>query len=323
MYKFAMGSRFAVEENVNCDDDELRPRFVPVWNRITREITVRYSQQLQYYTDVKCSTAHHTHEHNTKTITTNYNPTIAVIYTVLESSFENTTYHCIRMTPTNEDHDHPKDDTPTTTNPLTNPDPTVMTHILPPPSHHNNNNNNNVVPEHHRHMNDTTMPPPSSSTIIIMTTTTPQSNARTNSNTTTTTNITHTSPTTIAMGPPTSRQQRQRTTGSSTKTAFGLTDWMRLLSVSKDIAQLKGRGLRTNITIPEVRQHHTIHDGWIILQNTRVYNLSPYLMYHPGGSTILKSVLGKDATLLFHQYHSWVNADGYVGVVVVVSHLTF
>ena len=222
------------------------------------------------------------------------------------------------MTPTNDDpNDHPNDDTTTTTtkNPL-NPDPTMMTQILPSSSSHHNNNNNVVVPEHHRHMNDTTMPPPSSST-------TPQSNART---TTTTTTITHqSSPATIfAMGPPTSRRRPQRTTGSSTTTktaAFGLTDWMRLLSVSQDIAQLKGRGLRTNITIPEVRQHHTIHDGWIILQNTRVYNLSPYLMYHPGGSTILKSVLGKDATLLFHQYHSWVNADGYVGV--VVSHWTF
>ena len=93
---------------------------------------------------------------------------------------------------------------------------------------------------------------------------------------------------------------------------LGLSDWLRLLSVSTDIAQLQGRALRTNITVHEVRQHSTIHNGWMTLHHSHVYNISPYLVYHPGGINIMKSILGKDATFLFQKYHPWVNADKYV-----------
>lgn len=170
-----------------------------------------------------------------------------------------------------------------------------------------------------RHMNDSTMPPPKNLTPptnmpppkskIITTATTntrPTTNLRvatTTTNprvaTTTTTTTNFKTPAEIAMG-------RRKT-----PTALGLGDWMRLLSVTKDIAQLKGQSIRRNITPQEVQQHRTVHDGWIILHNTRVYNISPYLSYHPGGINIMKSILGKDATTLFQKYHPWVNIDGY------------
>ena len=54
-----------------------------------------------------------------------------------------------------------------------------------------------------------------------------------------------------------------------------------------------------------------MHDGWIVLRG-KVYNLSPYLAYHPGGESILRGVLGKDATQLYDKYHRWVNEEKYV-----------
>jgi cytochrome b involved in lipid metabolism len=68
-----------------------------------------------------------------------------------------------------------------------------------------------------------------------------------------------------------------------------------------------GRGLRKDITLEEVREHHTPEDAWMVLQG-RVYNISPYLNFHPGGSDILMKAAGKDGTSLFQKYHPWVNA---------------
>jgi cytochrome b involved in lipid metabolism len=91
---------------------------------------------------------------------------------------------------------------------------------------------------------------------------------------------------------------------------FGLADWTRLLASSNDLAQRKGQPLR-KIKWDEIRQHKSVHDGWMVVKG-KVYFISPYLAYHPGGETILKGVLGKDATRLYEKYHSWVNEDGYV-----------
>lgn len=41
----------------------------------------------------------------------------------------------------------------------------------------------------------------------------------------------------------------------------------------------------------------------------KVYNISPYLRFHPGGVPILMKAAGKDGTALFSKYHPWVNAD--------------
>ncbi len=93
---------------------------------------------------------------------------------------------------------------------------------------------------------------------------------------------------------------------------FGLHDWKKLLSVSTDLAQRKGQPIRRDLTPDEVRKHDKNHDGWIILRG-RVYNIGPYLPYHPGGVSIFKNLLGKDATAMFDKYHRWVNIDGLIG----------
>jgi len=92
---------------------------------------------------------------------------------------------------------------------------------------------------------------------------------------------------------------------------FGPAEWNRLLNLSKDLAQRKGQPLR-RIPIDEIQKHSSVYDGWIVL-NGKVYNITPYLAYHPGGQKILKPVLGKDGTALFHKYHPWVNEEGVIG----------
>lgn len=41
----------------------------------------------------------------------------------------------------------------------------------------------------------------------------------------------------------------------------------------------------------------------------QVYNITPYMKFHPGGVPQLKRAAGIDCTTLFMKYHAWVNAD--------------
>jgi cytochrome b involved in lipid metabolism len=93
------------------------------------------------------------------------------------------------------------------------------------------------------------------------------------------------------------------------KRGFGLSDWTRLVASSKDLALRRGAPLR-QIKWKEIRRHSTVIDGWLVLRG-KVYFISPYLAYHPGGEKILKPVLGKDASSLFDKYHQWVNIEKY------------
>ena len=53
----------------------------------------------------------------------------------------------------------------------------------------------------------------------------------------------------------------------------------------------------------------------------KVYNISPYVPYHPGGGPELLKAAGRDGTKLFGEVHPWVNWEGMlepclVGIVV-------
>lgn len=87
---------------------------------------------------------------------------------------------------------------------------------------------------------------------------------------------------------------------------------MTLLRRSKDLAQRRGAPIRRDIPASEVRTHNKPYDGWMILRG-KVYNITPYLAYHPGGSEIMEKCLGGDGTVLFDKYHSWVNIEPLVG----------
>ncbi|KAF2641687.1 hypothetical protein P280DRAFT_282647 [Massarina eburnea CBS 473.64] len=53
-------------------------------------------------------------------------------------------------------------------------------------------------------------------------------------------------------------------------------------------------------------------DAWSSYQG-KVYNISPYLPFHPGGEGELKRAAGKDGGKLFMEVHPWVNWDNMLG----------
>ncbi|CAG8956712.1 hypothetical protein HYFRA_00012256 [Hymenoscyphus fraxineus] len=53
-------------------------------------------------------------------------------------------------------------------------------------------------------------------------------------------------------------------------------------------------------------------DAWTVLGG-RVYNISPYAEYHPGGVAELMRCAGKDGTRMFGEVHPWVNFEGMLG----------
>jgi len=96
---------------------------------------------------------------------------------------------------------------------------------------------------------------------------------------------------------------------------FALHDWMRLLRSAKNISGRSRDGLRP-ISPDEVRRHNKAHDCWMSLHG-KVYNIGPYLHYHPGGMEIMKESMGKDASILYDKYHRWVNAEGLIGPLLI------
>ncbi|QLG72691.1 hypothetical protein HG535_0D03990 [Zygotorulaspora mrakii] len=65
--------------------------------------------------------------------------------------------------------------------------------------------------------------------------------------------------------------------------------------------------LRINAEI--LRKHNTQEDCWSVI-NGRVYSMTDYFDFHPGGVDILfKHCAGRDGTAAFNKYHRWVSVD--------------
>ncbi|CAM9130709.1 unnamed protein product [Choristocarpus tenellus] len=47
--------------------------------------------------------------------------------------------------------------------------------------------------------------------------------------------------------------------------------------------------------------------------SSEVYNITPFLHYHPGGVETVMRGAGRDCTALFDKYHPWVSADSLIG----------
>ncbi|CAN6308912.1 unnamed protein product [Urochloa humidicola] len=85
-------------------------------------------------------------------------------------------------------------------------------------------------------------------------------------------------------------------------------DWIKLTRTHPDLAGLKGISNRRLISLEEVKQQKTGDCIWTVLKG-RVYNIAPYMKFHPGGVDMLMKAAGKDCTALFNKYHAWVNAE--------------
>lgn len=62
------------------------------------------------------------------------------------------------------------------------------------------------------------------------------------------------------------------------------------------------------ITADELKKHKTKNDAWSAF-NGKVYNMSAYMKFHPGGEAELMRVAGRDGTKLFAATHAWVNVE--------------
>lgn len=77
--------------------------------------------------------------------------------------------------------------------------------------------------------------------------------------------------------------------------------WLRLIQKRVRVAQRE-------ISAAELAIHNEIGDVWLAL-NGAVYDVSHYVDFHPGGRDEMMRGAGRDATVLFLSYHSWVNYD--------------
>lgn len=81
-------------------------------------------------------------------------------------------------------------------------------------------------------------------------------------------------------------------------------DWIRLCKRTDD---LSGIGVKKRtVTKEELSRHKSESDCWIAIHGL-VFNVTPYLDFHPGGQEELMRGAGKDATDLFNQVHHFVN----------------
>ncbi|KAJ3268963.1 hypothetical protein HDV01_002073 [Terramyces sp. JEL0728] len=83
-------------------------------------------------------------------------------------------------------------------------------------------------------------------------------------------------------------------------------DWAKLKSSGAD---LRGGQLQLKrYTDTDLAQHNKRDDMWMAYQG-KVYNVTPYVAFHPGGVPQLMRGAGKEATELIQKIHPWVNID--------------
>lgn len=90
------------------------------------------------------------------------------------------------------------------------------------------------------------------------------------------------------------------------KPGHSLMDWVRLGHSGTDLAGTSGRVL--DVTPQELAKHNKRNDCWMALKG-KVYNITSYMDFHPGGEEELMRGVGTDATDLFNEVHRWVNFE--------------
>ncbi|XP_070492077.1 cytochrome b5 reductase 4 [Chironomus tepperi] len=88
------------------------------------------------------------------------------------------------------------------------------------------------------------------------------------------------------------------------KPGFSLVGWIRLTNSGEDLTG----GRKGSVSLEELKRHDQVDDCWMAIRG-KVYNVTRYMEYHPGGSEQLIRGAGKDATNLFDEYHAWVNIE--------------
>lgn len=98
------------------------------------------------------------------------------------------------------------------------------------------------------------------------------------------------------------------------KPGHSLMDWIRLGNSGEDLAGVGGAFL--DVTKEQLEKHNKTNDAWLCIRG-KVYNVTKYMDYHPGGQEELMRGVGTDATSLFNQVHAWVNYESILQKCVV------
>ncbi|POY70626.1 hypothetical protein BMF94_6404 [Rhodotorula taiwanensis] len=88
---------------------------------------------------------------------------------------------------------------------------------------------------------------------------------------------------------------------------FSQLDWAKL-NRTGEVDLTGGIPEPIRVTPSELAKHNTREDCWQVYAG-RVYNVGPFLRYHPGGVGEMMRGAGKDATQLFMLAHAWVNYE--------------
>ncbi|KAH8384609.1 hypothetical protein KR093_002639 [Drosophila rubida] len=88
------------------------------------------------------------------------------------------------------------------------------------------------------------------------------------------------------------------------KPGFSLMSWVRLCNSGADLSGTGGRVVP--VTRDELARHNRVDDAWMAIRG-RVFNVTRYMDFHPGGVEELMRGVGRDATKLFDEVHAWVN----------------
>lgn len=108
---------------------------------------------------------------------------------------------------------------------------------------------------------------------------------------------------------PTAEASRESFNGRKKVTlapGHSLMDWIRLGRTQGDLSGVGSN--KTTVTPSQLARHNTQGDIWMAIRG-KVYNMTPYLDFHPGGVDELMRAAGKDGTQLFDEIHNWVNAE--------------
>ncbi|XP_017073098.1 cytochrome b5 reductase 4 [Drosophila eugracilis] len=94
------------------------------------------------------------------------------------------------------------------------------------------------------------------------------------------------------------------------KPGYSLMSWIRLCNSGADLSGTGGRVVPVSRT--ELATHNKIDDAWMAIRG-RVFNVTRYMDFHPGGVDELMRGVGRDATKLFDEVHAWVNYPQLLG----------
>lgn len=83
-------------------------------------------------------------------------------------------------------------------------------------------------------------------------------------------------------------------------------DWVRLGSSGCDLAGTNG--ILKPVSHTELAKHNRRNDAWLAIRG-KVYNVTRYMDFHPGGVDELMKGVGIDATKIFDDVHAWVNYE--------------